>query len=61
MYILMNNQQIYRDRDFQTKEEVRDYLANYHSVGVLGTEALTLEDLLMIGDWHLLDTSDIPY
>ena len=57
----MDNQQMYSDKEFQTKEEVREYLANYHSADVPDTERMTLEDLLMIGDWNLLDTSDIPY
>ena len=43
------------DRIYQTKEEVREDLASFHSADISDTDKMTLDDLLEIGDWELVE------
>lgn len=42
-------------RYFASREAVRDQLASFHSADVANTDKMTLDDLLEIGVWELVE------
>lgn len=42
-------------RIFNSKEEVRQALADFHSADVTGAEDMKLETLLEVGEWDLIE------
>lgn len=63
MYKLIDKQGMgtKEDREYTTLLCVLEDLRNYHSADVANTDKMTLNELLDIGDWELLDTNDIPF
>lgn len=45
-----------RSRVFESREQVREALASFHSVDVENTESMTLEDLCEIGCWEVVES-----
>lgn len=61
MQILIDLQGELKDKEFETEDEVREYLANYHNADIEDTESKTLAELIDLGNWGLLDSSDLPF
>jgi hypothetical protein len=57
MYKLIDKQNVgtLEKRRFGTQMEARDALRNFHSADIAGVETMTLETLLEIGDWELIE------
>lgn len=56
MYELIDNQGVIETRNYKSKEEAREHLADYHSIDWdedIDVDDVSLEYLLSYGDWTL--------